>query len=175
MVAQTAPNPEVDGFKNLSFSETFLRASFDTGQGQAINSFKSVGLKRTLTVGEGIGPGGLKVARSTGQMSYAASVIFRPDGQVRLNQALGVIAAEKGFVRDGNKRQIGLVEWDLILVNRMPGAEIARTFVLHKCRLTDADETWAEGEALQESPHELNIMDAWEQDPEDPDIQYVLK
>lgn len=173
--SQTSSNPETEKLRNLSFSETRIRSSFDNGEGREITSFKSVAWKRTLTTAQGVGPGGLPVARSSGQMSFAASVIMRPDGQVRLNQALAAIAAEQGLVRGGNKYQIGLVEFDLIIIQRLPGAEIARTFVLHKCRLVDDDETAAEGEALQESNRTLDLMDLWEQNPEDPDEHWVLK
>lgn len=172
----TAGNVEtINGLRNLSFAEAAIKASLDNGEAFPVAAFKSVAWKATVAVGIGYGPGGQKTRRSSGQISYANSVILYPDGMVRLNQRLAAIAAEQGLVRDGDKYQVGLVEWDLQLGFRYPGADVSRLVVFHKCRIIDADETAAEGEALLENNHTLDVMDQWEQDPEDPSIKWVLR
>lgn len=166
---------QINNLRNLSFAEARIKASFDDGEGVPVNAFKGVSWKRTVAVGTGYGADGQLVARSSGQISYANSVILRPDGMIRLYQRLATIAAEKGLIRDGNKHQVGRVEWDLILTFRLPGQDLARTIVFHKCRIIDDDETAGEGEALLESNMTLHVMDQWEQDPENPDIHWVLR
>jgi hypothetical protein len=173
---QTIGNVEtVRGLQNLSFAEAAIKASFDTGEAVPVTAFKSISWKATVTVGKGYGPGGRPTRRSSGQVTYANSVILYPDGMVRLNQRLAAIAAEKGLIRDGDIHQVGLVVWDLHLGFRYAGADVARLIVFHQCRIVDTDETAAEGEALLENNHTLDIMDQWEVDPEDPNIKWALR
>jgi len=173
---QTAGNVEqVNRLRNLSFAEARIKASLDDGEGVRVNSFKGVSWKATVAVGTGYGADGQLVARSSGQISYTNSVILRPDGMVRLYQRLAAIAAEQGLIRDGNRHQVGMVEWDLILSFRIIGQDLGRTIVFHKCRIIDDDETAGEGEALLESTKALHVMDQWEQDPENQDICWVLR
>lgn len=173
---QTTGNVEtINGLRNLSWAEAGIKASFDDGEAVSVTAFRDVSWKQTVTVGVGIAPGGKKDRRSSGTVAYANSVILYPDGMVRLYQRLAAIAAEKGLVRDGNKYQVGLVEWDLILSFRYSGQDVARTVVFSRCRIIDADETASQGEALLEANQTLDVMDQWEQDPENPDIHWVLR
>jgi hypothetical protein len=173
---QTSGNVEtINGLRNLSFAEARIKASFDDGEAVPVTAFKSVSWKQTVTVGVGTGPGGKKTRRSSGTLAHANSVIMWPDGLVRLNQRLAAIASERGLIRDGNKYQVGMVEWDLILSFRYAGQDVTRTVVFSRCRIVDDDETAAEGEALLEVNRTLDVMDQWEQDPENPDIHWVLR
>jgi hypothetical protein len=173
---QTVGNVEtINGLRNLSFAEAAIKASFDDGEAVPVTAFKGVSWKATVTPGIGYGPGGNKTRRSSGQQAYANSVILYPDGMVRLYQRLAAIAAEKGLIRDGDKYQVGLVEWDLVLTFRYPGQEVNRTVVFSQCRIIDSDETAAEGEALLETNQTLDVMDQWEVDPENPDNKWVLR
>lgn len=120
-----------------------------------MSEIAGISWSRSVEVGERRGTsGGRVMARTTGEISFEASMTVYRSGYRKLLQTLMANASERG----GQKR-VGLVGFDILIQHTPPNSDAVFTTTIKGCRLLGDSSDMSEGTDAQQLEITLNPLD----------------
>ena len=120
-----------------------------------MNEIAGINWSRSVEVGERRGTsGGRVMARTTGAVSYEASMTVYRSGYRKLLQALMANAPERG-----DQLRVGLVGFDIIIQHTPPNSDSVYTNKIKGCRLLGDSSDQSEGTDAQQLEITLNPLE----------------